>query len=152
MTATNESYQYIECGLTNVYLVNGYRFVDSPTGRQVIITEIDGLHEAIGRLLLHEKKDLSGDEIRFLRHEMLMSQVVLARLLDVSEQAINRWERGKNSIPKPAESLIRLLYAEHIKEDTSEIQKILRRIADLEEGLDDELMLQETDQEWKLAA
>ncbi len=151
MTATNEIYHYTECGLDNVYLANGFKFEESPDGRQLVIKDIDGLHQTIGRLLIREKKDLTGSEIRFLRHEMLMSQMVLARLLDVGEQAINRWERGKSGVPKPAEALIRLLYAEHI-EDDSAIKGTLKKILDLEEDLDDRLILQEIDEEWKRAA
>jgi DNA-binding transcriptional regulator YiaG len=51
----------------------------------------------------------SGDEIQFLRHEMLMSQKVLSSLLGVSEQEIRRWEKGKIKIPKPPESLLRVV-------------------------------------------
>ena len=71
---------------------------------------------------------------------MLMSQVTLAKLLEVSEQAINRWENGKTGVPKPAEALIRLLYCGHIKTDgpggESDIRKRLKRIADLEDEID----------------
>ncbi len=151
MTATREDYHYTECGLDNVYLVNGFDFVESPSGHQVIIKDIDGLHHASGRILLHHKKDLDGDEIRFLRHEMRMSQAVLARLLDVSEQAINRWERRKSKTPKPAEALIRFLYAEHI-DDTHGVGSMLRNIANLEENVDDKLLLREANDGWSLAA
>ena len=108
-------YQYTECGLDNIYLVDGFTFVDRPSGREVKITNIDGLHEVIGKMLITDKKNLSGKEIRFLRQEMLMSQAVLAKLLEVAEQTVLRWEKGKADIPKPAETLIRLLYREHIK-------------------------------------
>ena len=149
MTAMTERYHYTESGLNNVYLVGGYEVVESPTGRHVTITDIDGLHEAIGRYLLREKKDLNGDEIRFLRHEMGLSQAILAGLLDVSGQAINRWERGKSNINKPAEALIRALYAEHIN-DMSGIKRMLRRIVDLEDQMDETLKLHKrTGRQWE---
>jgi DNA-binding transcriptional regulator YiaG len=134
-----KGHHYTESGLDYIYLVSGYRIVDGDRGRrQLVIEDIDGLHIALGKMLISNKKNLSGREIRFLRQEMLMSQVTLAKLLEVSEQAINRWENGKSGVPKPAEALIRLLYREHIKdpEDGSEIRKSLKRIADLEDQLD----------------
>lgn len=108
---TTAGYHYTESGLDNVWLANGFHHVDGPAGREVVIKDIDGLHRAIGGALI-EKESLTGKEIRFLRQEMLMSQSLLAKLLQVSEQAIHRWEKGKSEIPKPAETLIRLLYRE----------------------------------------
>jgi DNA-binding transcriptional regulator YiaG len=95
----------------------------------VRINDIDGLHEAIGRTLITDKKNLSGREIRFLRHEMVMWQAMLAKLLEVSEQTIHRWEKGKAEVPKPAEALIRLLYREHIKEKGGTRRSLARREA-----------------------
>jgi len=139
MTNANNYYRYTESGLDYIYLADGFRYFDGERGREVAIEDSGGLHRAIGKMLVTHKKNLSGREIRFLRHEMLMSQVTLAKLLEVSEQAINRWENGKTGVPKPAESLIRLLYREHIKdgpEEDSAIRKSLKRIADLEDEID----------------
>jgi len=147
---TTEVYHYTESGLDNVYLASGFEFVDGPGGRCLKIKDIDGLHEAIGRLLITEKKNLSGREIRFLRQEMLMSQATLAKLLEVAEQTVLRWEKGKVDIPKPAESLIRLLYREHIKEKgTGSIRSKLERLADLEDKIDGHfLRLRQSNKGW----
>ena len=148
-TRAVETYHYSECGLDDVYLANGFEFAESPSGRQIIITGIDALHEAIGRSLAFQKKDLVGNEIRFLRHEMGMSQALLARLLDVSDQAINRWEKNKSNISKPAEALIRALYAEHIKENSG-IRQMLREIGDLEDAMDGDLTFRKRrDEGWE---
>ena len=152
---TDGGYRYTESGLDYVYLVNGYEPIDTPRGRQMIIRNIDGLHRAIGMFITTQRKDLNGPELRFLRHEMLMSQATLAGLLSVSEQAVRRWEQGRTEkIPKPAESLIRLLYSEHVSEgkDNHEIKRLLRRIADLEDGLDRQLMKQDETGKWRAAA
>ena len=147
----NGEYRYTECGIDAVYLANGFQFVDTPSGRQVSIRNIDGLHKAIGRHLVSKRKDLSGKEFRFLRHEMLMSQATLSKLLDVSEQAIHRWETGKTKeIPKPAEALVRLLYKEHVG-GNEKIKSSLKKIADLEDEIDHVLTFTETNQGWKRA-
>jgi DNA-binding transcriptional regulator YiaG len=134
---TISRYQYTESGLDNIWLGNGFDYVDGPGGRHVIIKNIDGLHEAIGKMLVGSKKNLSGKEFRFLRHEMLMSQASLGKLLGVSEQAIHRWEKGKTGqVPKPAEALIRFLYSEYIKDTKSTgIRRTLEHVANLDDAI-----------------
>jgi hypothetical protein len=66
-------YHYTECGLNNIYLLNGLDFIETSRGRAISIKDIDGLHKAIGLFLVTSKKDFSDDELRFLRHEMLIS-------------------------------------------------------------------------------
>ena len=150
-------YHYRECGLDNIWLANGYEFVDAPAGRLVKIKDIDGLHRAIGKTLINSKKSLAGREIRFLRQELLISQAALAKLLEVAEQTVHRWERDKGDIPKSAEILIRLLYREHIEEDIKlNVREKLEEIAGLEGKLDGhKITLRKSQKEWmpeKLAA
>lgn len=134
----NEHYHYTESGLDNIYLMNGFRFIDTPRGKAVSFHDVDGLHKAIGLALVHSKKDLSGKEVRFLRHEMLMSQYTLGQLLGLSERAMSRWESGETvNVPKPSESLLRLLYQEHVSDRSGKIVAILKRIAELEEEIND---------------
>lgn len=128
---TNTPYHYTECGLMNIYLSNGYQFIETSRGKGVSINNIDGLNKAIGLFLISNKKDLTGRELRFLRHEMLMSQGTLASLLGMSEQAIRRWESDKVNIPKPSESLLRLLYREHVHNKDGKISKMLKHITNL---------------------
>jgi DNA-binding transcriptional regulator YiaG len=151
MITANDAYHYTESGLDYVYLVGGVEYVDAPQGRQVIIRDIDGLHEVIGDHLVNRKRDLSGKELRFLRHEMLMSQATLAKLLNVTEQTVHRWEAGKTEVPKPAEALIRLLYKEH-SGGNEKIKSVLKKIADLEEEIDGRLTLEQTQEGWRDAA
>ncbi|MCY3879010.1 MAG: hypothetical protein OXF74_07510 [Rhodobacteraceae bacterium] len=133
---SNELYHYVESGLDDVWLKNGYERHDSRRGQSMSIKDIDALHQAIGEHLSRNKRDLTGAEIRFLRQEMLMSQAILAGLLDVKELTVHRWETGKNSAPKTAEALIRFLYLEQIGSRAGKIKASLRRIADLEDRID----------------
>lgn len=135
-----------------IYLLNGFKFIKTSGGTAISINDLDGLHRAIGLHLSTSKKDLSGDDVRFLRHEMLMSQSTLARLLGVSEQAIRRWETGKINIPKPPEALLRLLYREHIQDKDGKISTVLKKIADLEEEINGELHFKDTAKGWRAAA
>ena len=133
---STERYHYLECGLDDVFLMNGFQRFESPRGTSIAIRDIDGLHRAIGDHLCNRKKDLSGKEIRFLRREMLLSQASLARMLDVKEQTVHRWETEKTGIPGAAETLLRLLYLEKIDEAGESLRSRLKRIADLEDDMD----------------
>lgn len=146
-------YHYKECGLSNIYLSNGYKTIKTDRGEAISIHDIDGLHRAIGMHFVFSKKDLSGEDLRFLRHEMLMSQSTLATLLGVSEQAIRRWENGKTTIPKSSETLIRLLYSEKTLNQHSKISEILKKIANLEDQLNSKkIFFEDTKKGWKAAA
>jgi putative transcriptional regulator len=147
-----EKYQYKESGLDNVFLVGsgGWSIVPSPAGPQLKIKDIDGLHKAIGGILVRKKKNLNGKELRFLRQEMLLSQANLAKLLDVTEQTVHRWETGKADVPKPAESLIRFLYRGQFAQ--MEIRQALEALADLEDEADgrDFIAKKQNNQQWCL--
>ena len=146
-------YHYIECGLSNIYLINGYKIIETNQGKAVSFNDIDGLHKAIGMSLVSSKKDFSGNEVRFLRHEMLMSQDTLAHLLGISEQSIRRWENDKINIPKPSELLLRLLYREKINNQHGKVSKILKELANLEDQISDKKMLfEDTFVGWKVSA
>lgn len=150
-------YHYTECGLDNIYLMNGCEFVETPRGKGTKIKDFDGLHRAIGRVLVREKRNLNGKEFRFLRHELNLTQQNLASLLGVDVQTVAGWEKGKrkSGIPGPAQGLIRLLYEEHTK-GNKDIREPLQRLADLDELLNDgageEIDLEETAEGWQLVA
>ena len=128
-----ETYHYTECGLDNVYLVNGFELKDS----RLRIHDIEGLHCAIGRWLVSTRKRLSGGEIRFLRHELELSQANLAFLLGVDERTVLRWEnaRNKRNTGNPAaERTLRLLYHERVF-GNPKVSEALDIIANLEDQL-----------------
>lgn len=147
-------YRYKRCGLDNVYLEGGVEYVQTPRGWVLRIKDMEGLHRAIGRWLVHEKKDLTGKEFRFLRHEINLTQQNLAALLNTEVQNVGRWEREEgNKIHGPAQALIRLLYDEKINGNT-EISKSLERLAELDEqiGSDEDMKFEAGPDGWSAAA
>ena len=107
-----ELYHYTESGLDYVYLVNGFVTRDTPRGQVVSFTNLDDLHRAIGHFIVTERRRLSAPEIRFLRHEIDLSQAALAHLLGVTERTVARWESGAINPSLSAEAAVRLLYQE----------------------------------------
>jgi putative transcriptional regulator len=126
-------YQYTESGLDNVYLVSGYEF--SPDRKTVIIRDIDGLQSAIGRALAKQPHRLTGEEFRFLRSELLLSQANLAKVLGVKELTIGRWERGESEIPVSTEAAVRTMFLESLGEKRK-MKELLEQIADLDDEMD----------------
>lgn len=128
-----ETYHYTESGLDNIYLANGFEM----DGGRLKIHDIDGLHRAIGRWLVSTRKELSGGEIRFLRHELELSQVALSALLGVTERTVIRWENdrnGRNAGNAAADRTLRLVYIEKAL-GKSGVSEALERIANLEDQI-----------------
>ena len=105
-----EHYHYTESGLDFVYLANGFQIRHTPRGQVVSFTDLDGLHAAIGRFVVSERRRLSGPEVRFLRHELDLGQTELAALLGVAERTLARWERGDVEIPVTADATLRAIF------------------------------------------
>lgn len=103
-------YQYLECGLKDVWLDNGYTVKQTFFGGAIAIYDVDLLHKTIGLNLVNSKFRLSGSEIRFLRKEMNISQKILGETLNVSEADIRDWEDNKEKPSESLEKLLRLLY------------------------------------------
>lgn len=108
-------YHYTECGLDNVYLLNGYECEDYGGEEYVSVKAVEQLHNAIGLYLVSQRKALSGSEIRFLRKEMDLTQGDLADLLGTSDQSVARWEKEQSQIQSAAHTLLRLIYISHAK-------------------------------------
>jgi len=130
----SDRYHYTESGLDNIYLMNGFDCVETPRGMGVTIKDVDGLHRAIGELLVQEKKALSGKEFRFLRHELNLTQQDLAAIVGVNVQAIARIEKRSEEAYGPVQRLLGLLYKEYVR-GNSEIREPLKALADLDEAI-----------------
>lgn len=143
-----ERHYYRECGLDNVYLLNGFRYSETPHGRAVHIDQVDKLHRAIGEYLVFQKKTLTGKEIRFLRHELGLSQEVLGLTLGKSGQSVARWEKGQCGIDGAAERLLRLVYIEHVGGNEG-VGEILEQLSRLDEPACGDLSLEETEEGWQ---
>lgn len=143
-------FQYTACGLDNIFLVNGFKLRSTPHGKGFSIDNLDGLHAAIGKRLIRERKTLSGKEIRFLRHELDLSQARLAALLGVDEQSVARWEKGQAGTSGPADKMIRLLYAEAMGAK-ADIARTLGQLAQLGDTARGSLVFEERGTYWRAA-
>ena len=123
-------YKYTTCGLSNVYLANGYKKHKTPYGEGISIEDVEGLHRVIADCLVNDKPFLTGTEFKFLRKEMDMSQPRLGRTFGVSAQAVAKWEKSSR-VPKWGDHWIRALYREYAH-GNAEIRKMIDELNDLD--------------------
>jgi len=104
------TYHYTMCGLNYVYLANGYQSHETDYGQGVSIKSADALDRSIAVTVLLSHARLRGQEVRFLRSLLHMSQTDLANHLGIKRITVVRWERTPNTpIPGPADRALRVL-------------------------------------------
>lgn len=138
-------YHYIETGLQNVWLANGYHRKATAYGDAISIEDADGLHQAIGRALAR-KRQLTGCEFRFLRKELDLSQARAADLLGTSEQTVALWER-RGKIPQTAHRMFCAIYLETV-DGNVKLKDLIERIAELDRTGDAKMVFQDTGDGW----
>ncbi|HWI34844.1 MAG TPA: helix-turn-helix domain-containing protein [Burkholderiales bacterium] len=143
-------YHYIESGLRNIWLTNGYTVKKTPYGEAVSIQDVEGLHRLIGSIIARRPR-LTGPELRFLRKEMGMSQKALADFVGTTEQSVSLWER-RGRVPKAEDRLIKLAYLEMIdKYGNVKIKDTINRLNELDNTAFEEVKLTKA-REWREAA
>lgn len=152
-------YHYTECGLNNIYLINGFEIIKTEDGgEEVYIHDIHGLHKIIGRTLVFKRGLLAGNEIKFIRTTLDLSQKRLGELLGLDYQTILGWEKNKSPISKTADHFLKMIFFSYTnKEQDCTIYDKINEIADIdakeaEAGEMDKIELKEVDDEWRLAA
>lgn len=145
-----EPFQYLACGLDNIYLTSGYVRKQRGGHWMTSIEDADGLHRAIARHLVLRRKQLSGRELRFLRKNMELTQAELAQLFGVTDQTVARYEKGESEFTGAADMLLRLLVVGHLTGAVDPI-KLAEEIRESDDVTEDKLVL-EHDDVWKIAA
>lgn len=158
MKTNKKHYHYTECGLANIYLVNGFEITKtSDDDEELFIHDIHGLHKAISETLIFKKGLLEGNEIRFIRGMLDLSQNKLAALIGCRYQQILLWEKNKNKLSKSADRLLKVyLYTYLHKEvDNGEVFELINEIADLDAAESeqlDKIEFKEGKNSWQMVA
>ena len=139
---------YTDCGLDYVYLANGFSWHDTEYGPAYSIDNADGLHRAIARSVVLSKARLRGQEVRFLRAMLELSQESLALPLGGTRVTVARWEGEPDTpIPKPSDRLLRLIYARHLDADL--LSQLVDLLEEMEETNHHEERFSEVDGSWR---
>ncbi len=103
------TYHYVQCGLDNVWLANGFEIVDTPYGQSVKIDRPNELEAAIAEYLTQKPSRLTGKEFRFLRLQLDMSQKRIGELLGKEAQTVALWEKSEQINPD-VDFMVRHIY------------------------------------------
>jgi putative transcriptional regulator len=147
-----EPYHYTQCGLDDVYLLNGYKRYQTPYGSGETVENVEGLHKAIAEYICLHKAMLNGKEIRFLRKLLDLTQAELGVWLGCDQQSVARWEKGKTERNGAADKLIRLLY---LASDWGDIDatELIKKMAALDSKIAERQVFELTAKEkWKVSA
>ncbi len=146
----SKPYHYVECGLPNIYLSNGFTLTDTPYGKGVSIRNVDGLHRCIAGALCEKPSPLTGAEFRFLRIELDFSQKMLAEIFGCDDRNIRRLE-AKEEVQDLHSRLIRLIYLESI-DPASTCVGLFKRLREIDVEWHDRMSLTaDQDNGWALA-
>ncbi len=122
ITKTQQSYQYKECGLDNVYLKNvDVRVCESCGEKNLRIPGILELHETIARGIALQPCPLRGQDIKFLRKQLGYSAKQWSAFLRIDSSTLSRWENEQQEIGPQSDGLIRLLYFRLLDESTGKV-------------------------------
>ncbi|OHT22184.1 helix-turn-helix domain-containing protein [Edaphosphingomonas haloaromaticamans] len=125
-------YEYKECGLSGIFLQNGFSRKERDGEEFISIIDMEGLHRSIGEHLVSNRKELAPAEIKFLRKTMDLTQAELGRMMGQSSQQVARWEKGASAIPGPADRLLRILFIVRNMDD-EELEEFINHLESIEE-------------------
>ena len=124
---------YKDCGLDYVYLVNGFIKEKSAYGTIVAVKDARELHRVIARGIVTGAASIRGQEVRFLRSLLQVSQVDLAKCLGTSRTSVARWEGRPNAaIQGPADRALRMFYTMWAEGDRN-AKKLVELLRDLDD-------------------
>src|SRR5918994_2373749 len=72
------------------------------------------LDRAVADAVIQHRRHLTGQEVRFLRGLVDLTQDELGKLLGKDAQSIARWERSKTTIPPTEDRALRQIFLEYL--------------------------------------
>lgn len=146
------AYHYVQCGLDNVWLQNGFEIVETPYGQSVKIERADQLDAVISEYLTKKAPPLTGREFRFLRLRLDMSQKRIGELMGKEAQTVAVWEKSEK-VNQDVDFMIRHIY----RQTVVNARQTYVELVDYLNGLDraeheNHLSFKETEDGWKKAA
>ncbi len=148
-----ELFHYTDCGLDYVYLANGYTVHETAHGEGVSIKDARTLHAFIALAVIAQPRALQGQDVRFLRGMMRLSQEALAKVLRQQRGSVARWEaEPTKDIPGAADSALRMFYALKAggHDIAGKIVDLLQQVDEQQHGPHD--LLLRNDGAWRAAA
>jgi len=126
------SYRFTECGLRNVKL-QGVEIARCPEcgDEQVIIPRLDELMRTLVFAVISQPYRLQGEDVRFLRKYLKMTQTEFASYLDIDKTNLSKWENNEDKIGEQSDRLIRsiaLALGDGLKDRIEDIVRLFPNI------------------------
>ena len=133
-TIALEDYPFQESGLTNVVL-KGIEVTRCAKCDNVeaTIPRLQKILEALAIALVKQPYPLKGEEVRYLRKHLGMSQAKFAQLLNIDKTNISKWENGEINIGPQSDRLIRLVVTALSGEMKAEIANVVETFPAMED-------------------
>lgn len=138
---------YPHFALPNLYLVNGYREIETSYGPAREYFNEDALEQCVRRILLRKPERLRGWDLRFLRNGLSISQVELGQTVDRDAQTVARWEKSSNPVPKFVDETIRVRFAAKFESGMG-LAEVLSYVDGTAQKLPERILLSLTDTGW----
>jgi DNA-binding transcriptional regulator YiaG len=135
MRIDNSLFPYEGCGLDWVFLANGYTVHETPYGRGIAIQDADGLHALVLREIITSPHPIRGQELRFIRSMLDLSQEGMGKIIGVQRLQVTRMEANrKKPITPSADRAVRMFLAlrQHDRDLGDRILELLTEFDDLE--------------------
>jgi len=100
---------YRSCGLSNVWLLNGYKSYETKYGTGYSYEDIDGLYRAITVAVCTFNWKITPNVMRFLRKRLGYSQEEFGKEFGCTGQAVAKWEKGASNITDAVSKLARII-------------------------------------------
>lgn len=101
---------YKLAGVSNIVL-HDVTVVTCPRCRrsEPVVPDVDGLTRAVAMAIVGKRQRLLSSEIRFLRKQLGLPGIDLAKHLGTTPESVSRWERGRTPMGTTADRLLRLM-------------------------------------------
>jgi DNA-binding transcriptional regulator YiaG len=128
-------FHYTQCGLDDVWLANGFHVEETEYGAGFRIEHATELHLVIAMSIVNGKRPLRGQEVRFLRTVMNLSQETLAKALGVDRATVHRWEKARDKpLAMMQDIAVRTTYAARAKGDDEFLVGVVKELQDADEA------------------
>lgn len=129
----NDTFHYWQCGLDYVYLQGGVEWVENDYGRFYNIKNVDQLHDVIAHEIVTSPKPLRGQELRFLRSLLELSQEALAKRMGMTRSGLAKLEAEPNKkLSSKTDRHLRLTYLVY-KTDPGAYEEMKELLEDIAE-------------------
>jgi putative zinc finger/helix-turn-helix YgiT family protein len=127
-------YHFKESGLRNLVLT-GIELIRCGHCGNVdpILSNVDDLMYSIAQSVIRKPSRLVGEELRFLRKHLELTQDQFAEMLRIDKTTLSKWENEDDPIGWQSELLIRMVAQTLLENHKSEAEKLVHSFGQIEE-------------------